>query len=132
MNPKKYIAVIIVSGAFLIASIALIVMLFSPDEEPESFVITGDNNLNYSVFYVEDNFIGSGKRPLDFNYIMPYTDYIEVTNGITFKSEPGLPYLLDVIETFSIHYQNGQDNTLIFEDKTVIVSGKNVMPGDFA
>jgi len=129
MYPKKYISLIIIGGALLIASVALVVLLFSPDDLEESSVIAGNNNLNYSVYYVENNFIGEGKRPADVNYIMPYTDYIEVTNGITFKDE-GASYLLNVIETFTINYQNGSDNSTVYQEKNEVVKQKRVNPGD--
>ena len=129
MNPNKmFIGIISGCVAFLIASVILIVNLFFPKIENESFALSGNNMLQYNVYYVDNGFFGGGAQPTGVNYIMPYTDYIEVTNGISIKENVDVDCILSVRKVFTINYQNG-DDSMVYQTKEILYEKKSVVPG---
>ncbi|MCL2081683.1 MAG: DUF5305 domain-containing protein [Oscillospiraceae bacterium] len=129
MSTRACYIVMSVCGALLIASAVLAVRLFIPKQQ-ESYAVSGNNSLNYTVYYVENEFFGTGKMPRGVNYLMPYTDYIEVTNGIDIKENTDLAAVLSINETFSIQYKNGTDDSLVYQEKREVANKKDVTVGN--
>jgi hypothetical protein len=65
------------------------------------------------VHYLENNLFESGERPHCLNYLMSFTDFIEIENAlsVSYEYEANVEYRYTVIERLVIKHQRGSDRT---------------------
>jgi hypothetical protein len=91
--------------------------------------VTAGNELKAKVFYIDNDIFGGGERPAKLNYLMSYTDYIEVENTLSleFDKEADVLFRYTADETLVIKYQRGSDNNTnpVVYEKQLMLAEKN-------
>jgi len=78
---------------------------------------SGRQNLDFRVFYIENEFFDENPIPQHLNFLISYTDYIEVNNSFTanFSEEMDIYYNYHAEKRLVIQYNVNNHNLIVFE-----------------
>jgi len=97
--------------------------------------VSAKNNINYRVHYKENDFFPSGVRPVGLNYLISFTDYIEIENSFTadFSRSVDASYQYSATETLLIKHQKGSDrnnNLIVHREKNILSEANGSAAGE--
>ncbi|MCL2013507.1 MAG: DUF5305 domain-containing protein [Oscillospiraceae bacterium] len=113
-------------ATFIVSSAAAIFvhmfLSYTPDTEIH---LSGRNDVRFSVHYIENSIFDKAERPGNLQYLMSFTDYIEVEDSFLcrFSQNVNAIYRYSVTETLTIKPLKGSDDSNaqgVFEDKTIL------------
>jgi len=116
--------------ASLIANVVFaVIVIVSPPTVKESVSISGRNVVNYTVNYFESDFFPAGENPTGSNFLLSFTDFIEVEN--TFRVDFDIPheisYTYSVTESLLINHGADTTGSTVYQESHIIAE----MNGEF-
>ena len=93
----------------IILTVGFILSLTSPNANLHA---TGRNNVNFTVYYLENNVFGGGAATRNLHYLMSFTDFIEIENSFfaDFSHSGNISYTYTATETLHIKHMRGNGN----------------------
>jgi len=109
---------------------------FFPATTDAAVRASGKNDLNFRVYYRENDIFGSGPMPAELNYLISFTAYFEIENSFSaeFSQETDALYQYTVSETLLIKQVKGPDNNtnpVVYEEKTALTKQSGTVTGRF-
>ena len=117
-NAPIYITIL---ASFIVISIIIIAISLRPATQEENNVsANGRHDLDFRVFYFQNDIFDENPIPRNLNFLMSYTDYIEVesTFSASFSEEVYITYSYSSYKRFVIRHGAGSDanlNPIVFE-----------------
>ena len=123
-DKTKKLHTIILSGALLL--IVLIFVLFltiSNIGEEEAITFSGNLETNFRVHYLPNDFFETNPVPHSLNFLMSFTDFIEIDNRFTasFHEIVDVQYSYEASKSLIIRYVNNLDGVatpIVFQQNT--------------
>jgi hypothetical protein len=125
-----FIFVIFICAFFLIFTAAAVAFYITSMPAPDAAVyMTANNDVNAHVYYIENDAFGKDEMPSGLNYLMSFTDYIDVENSflVECSKETEITYQYRAVETLVIRQQKdsgGNTDPIVYE-KEKLISEKN-------
>ena len=118
---------------FTVAAVAQ--YMFASSKPADALRVSAKNDVSYSVCYLDNKTFGSGARPMGQNYLISYTDYIEMNNEITadFSHRVNVSYQYFATTTLMIKHQKSSDqnaNPVVFEKRYLLFEANGSIIGD--
>jgi len=87
--------------------------------------VTAQNDVGFTVNYLDNDFFGPGPADHDLHYLMSFTDFVEVNNAfsVDISQETPMQYHYSVDETLIIRHQASGDRTtdpIVYRESTLI------------
>ena len=122
---------VFIIGVALVTLAVILALWFvsSRMQEGTSVEATGQNNLRYSIYYIENELFEENPIPQNLSYIKLFTDYIKIESSFNadFGQEFDIAYKYTARQRFSVYYTGGAGpNSLVYqrEDELDKVSGR--------
>lgn len=105
---------------------------------PESEIrISAKNNVNYRVFYLENDIFENNTRPPGQFYLFSFTDYLEIENSFSthFSQEADVNYQYTATGSLQIKHQKSSDNStnpIVYEQTFILSEMSGNIKGDIS
>ena len=119
------IVITIFSSMCLIITVVALTLYMLSFSVPDAAVhVNASHDVGCRVYYVDNDTFGSGIRPQGQNYLLSFTDFIEIDDSLSadFGKTVNASYQYTATVVLAIRHQRGSDqnaNPIVFEEKRV-------------
>ena len=91
-------------------------------QEGDTISVSGRHNLNFRVFYIGNDTFPQNPIPANFDFLMSYTDYIEVDSSlsVSFNREMDVSFTYQAQKRFIIRHIGCPDHRFVFEEIIIL------------